>query len=573
MILDGNRRIGSAAFIALIEDAIERDDHALLERALVALPREAGSKVASVLFKRAYEMPPERFHMRLLLHDMSMSANKAPLGAFNNALHFLGTHAGKPEFDPELARRWLARAVPHAPANPYIFHNAAYLYITLGEREAALRMIAGAVLYTYEHLSKLLAAAEYASLHDDPRYAAIVAPTTPREVVRDVFQGIDRRARAPLLRNAAFEAAIAADPTAVDPYLVYGDWLQERGDPRGALIAIQHALQAAPDDPELRRAEAEHLARHAPALLGGLAANTLDHDGVRDAKALTWHLGFVRRAFFRYVAYQMHDRHVPSVEELVRDFFACESSRFVTELSIGVEEPGDSHDQVVAAIALAPRPTIRALHLAEFEYPDDSELSWVELGDLSALWPALPALRTLTLQAGSFELGAPDVFGLPELRELVVHTSGLTRANLDAIVSARLPALERLELWFGSTTYGCDITAEAVAPILDGAHPSLTHLALANAEFTDASCAMLATSRLLPRLHTLDLSRGTMTATGLAALVAAAPAFAHLDVLDLSQNHLVGELDPRVHALARRVVVDDQREPFDDGDRYVAVGE
>src|SRR5688572_17110671 len=45
----------------------------------------------------------------------------------------------------------------------------------------------------------------------------------------------------PVERNLELEAVIAADPDAVEPYLVYADWLQARGDPRGELIVVHHA--------------------------------------------------------------------------------------------------------------------------------------------------------------------------------------------------------------------------------------------------------------------------------------------------------------------------------------------
>lgn len=40
-------------------------------------------------------------------------------------------------------------------------------------------------------------------------------------------------------RDEALEATIARDPDALEPYLVYADWLQAKGDPRGDLIALQ----------------------------------------------------------------------------------------------------------------------------------------------------------------------------------------------------------------------------------------------------------------------------------------------------------------------------------------------
>src|SRR5262245_51595688 len=44
--------------------------------------------------------------------------------------------------------------------------------------------------------------------------------------------------------NAKLEAAIAADPDDADAYLVYADWLQAQGDPRGELIVLAHANKA-----------------------------------------------------------------------------------------------------------------------------------------------------------------------------------------------------------------------------------------------------------------------------------------------------------------------------------------
>src|SRR5688500_18514450 len=55
-----------------------------------------------------------------------------------------------------------------------------------------------------------------------------------------------------LHRNLALEEAIAQDPDDEEAYLVYADWLAERGDPRGELIAVQHAQRAAATVADLR---------------------------------------------------------------------------------------------------------------------------------------------------------------------------------------------------------------------------------------------------------------------------------------------------------------------------------
>jgi len=65
--------------------------------------------------------------------------------------------------------------------------------------------------------------------------------------------------------EATLLAQIYADPTADGPRLVYADYLQERGDPRGELIALQILNRDTPREREL-------LERHAKEWLGPLAA-------------------------------------------------------------------------------------------------------------------------------------------------------------------------------------------------------------------------------------------------------------------------------------------------------------
>jgi uncharacterized protein (TIGR02996 family) len=55
-------------------------------------------------------------------------------------------------------------------------------------------------------------------------------------------------------------AQIYEKPEDPGTYIVYGDWLQGRGDPRGKLIAAQAARLAQPDSEALVAAEAEILA-------------------------------------------------------------------------------------------------------------------------------------------------------------------------------------------------------------------------------------------------------------------------------------------------------------------------
>lgn len=83
--------------------------------------------------------------------------------------------------------------------------------------------------------------------------------------------------------------AIAADPTATDAYLIYADALQERGDPRGELIALQHWAALDPDRREIARRADEFLFAHRVEFLGGLLVYPARHF------ELDWHMGFLQR--------------------------------------------------------------------------------------------------------------------------------------------------------------------------------------------------------------------------------------------------------------------------------------
>jgi uncharacterized protein (TIGR02996 family) len=73
-------------------------------------------------------------------------------------------------------------------------------------------------------------------------------------------------------RNLELERALIADPDDVATYLVYADWLQQEGDPRGELIA--RTIQAESDtndDAKLRAATKRRIERLIARLIGELA--------------------------------------------------------------------------------------------------------------------------------------------------------------------------------------------------------------------------------------------------------------------------------------------------------------
>jgi uncharacterized protein (TIGR02996 family) len=366
--------------------------------------------------------------------------------------------------------------------------------------------------------------------------------------------------------NPALEAAILANPDSTEAYLAYGAWLRDQGDPRGELIALQHALAQASgtEASTLKRKITSHLKAHQGLLLGELAEAVEDEE-----LSLEWHLGFIRTARVAKKDYDS-ERDVP---ETARELLTHPSARFLRGLTIGVADfDGENvYDGVIELLTEAGgSATIQDLFIGDFQYPDEMEISWSHLNDVSPLLRVLPALRTLRLRGASLELGKLD---LPELREFTVETGGLPLSAVKSIVTAKWPKLERLEIWFGSENYGAEGGVKDLRPLLEGKGvPNLKRLGLRNSEFADELCQVLPTAKVLPQLETLDLSMGTMSDEGASTLAEHAAAFAHLRELDVTENLLTAEGQKRVAKLARSVSTGNQRE-FDEDDRYAAVGE
>jgi len=95
------------------------------------------------------------------------------------------------------------------------------------------------------------------------------------------------------LRDAALEAALLDARDTPAPYLVYGDWLQERGDPRGELIALHHAMQGQVDSSRFFSLRQQDRALHLAHDRAWLGSELVD---ARYRTRLDWRLGFVNVA-------------------------------------------------------------------------------------------------------------------------------------------------------------------------------------------------------------------------------------------------------------------------------------
>nr|CAA9241311.1 FIG074102: hypothetical protein [uncultured Armatimonadetes bacterium] len=250
-----------------------------------------------------------------------------------------------------------------------------------------------------------------------------------------------------------------------------------------------------------------------------------------------------------------------------------------TGLVVGAWDTDDSDassEPIVEALVSARDrlPNLSAIYLGDI-VSEENEISWIQQSDVSPLFDAYPNLTHFRVRGGTgLSLGTPRH---ANLRSLIIESGGLPANVLHEVAAAEFPALEHLEIWLGTESYGAEATVEDLAPILDGSRwPNLRYLGLRDSDLSDQIAAALAGAPVLERLETLDLSLGTLGDEGAAAL-AANPAVARLKKLDIHYHYVSEAMVEKLKTLGiAEVDADEPQKPDTYGGgshRYVAVGE
>lgn len=370
----------------------------------------------------------------------------------------------------------------------------------------------------------------------------------------------------PLLRDERLEARIEEKPDDAAPAAAYAKWLTEHGNPHGALITAQ--LEG--------RDFKALLDRYADVFLGPLTGFKRDRELRDDANrsrwkdekrgyALEWKNGFFSRLELRWDDLKKGQDPARDLTEIL----ALPTARLLSELRLG-PLPGRgrtmSAQRALDALAEPNTPSrLRSLfltNLARWDWAD------TDTGDFGAVHQRFPKLERLTLNAGTVQLGADT--SLPELKSLSIQTHALTRRALSDALSLKAPKLERLSLWFGRASRGGTATLAQLAPILDGTRfPKLVHLGIMNCEWAGEAARALATSKVLGRLESLDLSMGCLTDDDVAAMQEHRAAFGRLEQLNLHDNGLTK--NAKTAGLAKHVHLGKQDPKR--ATRYASVGE
>ena len=234
-------------------------------------------------------------------------------------------------------------------------------------------------------------------------------------------------------------------------------------------------------------------------------------------------------------------------------------------------QPDDVIDALVSARGRLAN--LKALFFGDIVM-EESEISWIQQGDLSPFWSALPALEVLKIRgATGLTLGRVKHGGL---RKLVIESGGLPVAVVRQVTSAELPMLEHLELWLGDPGYGWDGTVADLAPILAGGlFPKLRYLGLRDSAIADEVAMAVASAPILQQLHTLDLSMGNLSDEGARALLDS-PTIRSIQRLDVHHHYLSEPTVAALKNLGIEVDASEPREAYEYGGtlhRYIAVSE
>lgn len=292
-------------------------------------------------------------------------------------------------------------------------------------------------------------------------------------------------------KQTELEAQILAHPDDDAGYLVYGDWLQAIGDPRGRLIAIQ-AARLAGDTPALAAAEAELLATHRDALIGPDAE-------LEPLARIEWHLGFWRTLGLG----QLGAGSPPAREPEVTRLLACASARFLRELQVQGSVTRD-----VFALVPPVEQTLCELEISlGHDLIDDDDLARLRgcarlrrLALFSCERVTPRGLAALRGRRGLAELdlrncvlsdeGAAHLAGLPLSIVKFNAVANLGPAGMGMLAGLPLTSLE-LE---------ADSIADPAVAALAG-HPTLTNLELGGAQIGPAGADALGTLASLRRLY------------------------------------------------------------------------
>jgi uncharacterized protein (TIGR02996 family) len=248
-----------------------------------------------------------------------------------------------------------------------------------------------------------------------------------------------RRAR---MRAPALELELRLRPSAWEPWLVYADWLSERGDVRGRLIALEHHRATSRLRPDEQRA----IATEIDELIAAHQADWLIPD-MPEACKFEWRYGFITG-----VAFPLAEEYLGELQALLEH----PQARLLSALRLRAPEGEDDgeFDEEAFEQGYAPDPIAEQLLVALFDL-DLSQINTLAIeysaigrqgAKLLGACPTLAQLRALDLRYGYLDDEAIELLTgaavFDQVRSLKLQRNRIGPAGARALAAA--PAFTRL---------------------------------------------------------------------------------------------------------------------------------
>lgn len=207
-----------------------------------------------------------------------------------------------------------------------------------------------------------------------------------------------------------------------------------------------------------------------------------------------------------------------------------------------------------------------SLYIGEMDY-EECEVSWIIQGDYSAIYQALPNLKSLTIKGAQDLVLGKDISHVG-LQKLEIICGGLDVKVIEAVAGANLPALETLILYLGVDDYGYNAQLSDLEKLLvPGKFPALKYLGLVDSEEQDEIAGLILKSGVMKQLETLDLSYGVLTDKGGELLLDYIKEPRTLKKLVIEHHYLTDDMVKKVSGLPLEVHLEDQQD-WDDDYKY-----
>jgi uncharacterized protein (TIGR02996 family) len=337
--------------------------------------------------------------------------------------------------------------------------------------------------------------------------------------------------------NDALAKPIYDNPDDLNARMVFADWLQQEGDPRGELITLHSKLGERVADTELtledeKEREKDPMGYREKTLRRRFRGHFYGAFSAFDAHAFrfSWRLGFLDRADV-----MGHD-----LDKLI----ANPSSRFLERLLVTEQVSGAA--KAIESGTMALPPTLKDVAIGKLGKGRDDDAPDEESEDSDEKKEA----RKTTLTIG----GGTSINKLPRVTELSVSCRNLNVLDLDlpkvtdlqlfartlTMDGAKAFSLPSLE-YFAIVTDDLDVFSTALAELFENPPKKLTRFRLSVTRGPADPFAYLAAlfhSPLMKQLKELDLRNSGFNTQDLPFFVDEAKYLKHLETLDLRRNYI-----------------------------------